>query len=164
MSSQKECEISGQKAMLARDAEPPVYLLADGRFAVQIEGKWRLAGSMKTIDKALSDSCIEKKSLAVFLEHEPDKLIEVVRIVARGRGRELLLKDGNTKSMRWRSFYMNNEKVRKAIREHNAKSKKIDAERAKVNAKLADELAAIMEGAKRVTDENFDELMRKHGR
>lgn len=58
-----EKKINGQEGMLIRDGKHPVYLMADGKFAVEFGGGWKFRTTIAAIDKLCGD---KRKAVKIF--------------------------------------------------------------------------------------------------
>lgn len=138
------------KATLFREGEPPIYLLGDGRFTVNMGGRWEVRTTLKAIEKVRN---AVKPSIKIHtaLPGEHDEIVEAVGI----DGRIIIRVDGARIRKGYRPWYVYDA-------ERAAKLEDLERRKDEANEAFKAEERQIMEDARIVNQHNFEEVLRCH--
>lgn len=147
---------SKQNGTLFRDGQIPIYFTSDGRFAVQIAGRWIVKSSVKSIENVLSkgapflrlflvDSGISFRSRAVWT-------IDATAILEN----KIVDADGKKQHKGYGDYYVYDEEIVAKLRELQKRVEKAERDFNK-------EMEAVMKKARNVYRGNFDEMLAKYG-
>lgn len=145
--------IFGRNATLFRDGPQPIYLLHDGKFAVQYGGKWK---SFASLAKAEAKGKQKLPSIKLFscnasqISHSQS--IEVVDAAEWTEGGKIFDPDGKRHFARYSDWFVFDAEVVAAL-------KAWEKERAAVEKKLNLELARLTKNLKRVSRHNLKDMI-----
>lgn len=150
----KEQRILGQKATLFKDGPRPVYLLPDGRFAVDNAGKWVVKNTLAAVLKASNKPA---RMLKVFTaadgyrnDDSPTLMVEFKDGLYREKG-DVARRRGS-----YRTFYLWDAKAVASLNEL------ADRKQAAL-AKFHQEYQKIVDGLTTVHERNFEAMLKEHG-
>jgi len=162
MSSEKVMVRLGNReteAVRFRDGDPPIYVMDDGRFAVNQDGHWVVRPTVKGLEALIAGSAkfvqlfAHDGTTSVSRESSP-KVHAVVRLLENGR-----YEDPNGKKQygsRWGNLYLFDQKIIDQLTE-------LEKRRFKYEQEVSRDLERILRKAVKVDSENFQQMKEKHG-
>lgn len=129
-----------------RESDPPVYILKDGRFAVYYQNKWQAKKTLGAIDKLLSST---RKYLKMFSSGNPPAVAEIADMLKS----KMVGADGKPVYSRWSTWYVWNEEAYTKLVAFREKERK-------VKQALEEEEERILDGLKKVSEDNFKKLLK----
>lgn len=127
------------KLFKTADDRPPIYILADGRFAALMGEKWVVKSTIKSLEKLSQEG---RPTLKLFRADDGDPDVFLVVDVSDFLGSKIV--DGNGKSIsQWGNWYLYDEEGMKKLKQLAVKVKKFIEETDAKREKIEKELTAV---------------------